>query len=819
MNISYAWIKSILPGLTAGPQELADLLAMQGAPVDEIVDIGGPLRDIRIARVIEAGRHPNADRLSLCRVDDGTGEIRQVVCGAPNVKSGGIYPFAPVGAHLPGDVVIKRSKIRGEESQGMLCSARELGLGREHDGIMELPSDTPVGASLVDVLQLDDARIVVDVTPNRADLLSHLGVARELGAALDIEPRLSMLPGVEGKLDFELTPRSTQSEAGGISVDIRDTDLCPRYLGLVIRNVKIAPSPAWLAGRLRAIGLRPINNVVDATNYVLHELGQPLHAFDSRKLGTQVVVRRAEKGERITTLDGVDRALASDMLVIADAEKPVAVAGVMGGADSEVDNETTDILLECALFDTASVRRTRRALGLSTDASYRYERGVDPDTMEIALRRAAALIIACAGGAVAEKAVDAGVPSQARREISLRLDRVAKVLGVAFDAKAVTRLLAPLGFDVTGSGDVLQVHVPGHRIYDVSREADLIEEIARRHGYDAFPDELRAFRPSSVPDDASLRLEDRLREKLVGLRMLESRSLAFAPAAYGEVALMLPLSSAEGYLRNAIVPALLRRIEYNYSRGQRHIRLFEIATAFLNAGSRDDLAEKRDGHAESAATAPQLPREQRRLAATFTGSRAAPHWTGNPPAFDMWDLNGFVSVLAADLALTVQHADSETPLPSWADHAAAWVITRPDGSQAGVGAKVKNEAVDAPAWADPVFAVEIDLTALGGESTPKPVKPLPAFPAVERDLALLVRLDLPAADVIEAIQGSAGPLLEAAFPFDVYRGKGVNDALRSVAIRLRFRAPDRTLTDEEVDRAVTRTLARLQEDHGIERRA
>ncbi len=802
MNISYAWIRSLLPSLEATPQEIADTLAMQGAPVDEIVDIAGPLRDIRIARVVEASRHPNADRLNLCKVDAGDGQILQVVCGAPNVKSGGVYPFAAVGAHLPGDLVIRKSKIRGEESQGMLCSARELGLGKEHDGIMELPADSPIGGSLIDVLHLDDARIVVDVTPNRPDLLSHIGIARELGASYGIEPRLPPMHGEAGGRTGDtakLGARAPTARAGDITVDIVATDLCPRYLGLIIRGVRVAPSPAWLSGPLRAIGLRPISNVVDATNFVLHELGQPLHAFDAKKAGTRIVVRRAADGERITTLDGIDRKLTADMLVIADANRPIAIAGVMGGAETEVDDDTTDILLECALFQPASVRATRRALGLSTDASYRFERGVDPDMMETALRRTAALIVACAGGVIDEVIANAGGDVPPRPPITLRLDRVERLLGVPFDRAAVTSLLSPLGYDVAGDAadaEVLSVRVPGHRTYDVTREVDLIEDIARRHGYDNFPDDLRAFRPTAVPDDAGAQLEDRLRTKLVGLRMLESRTLAFAPESQGDVPLMLPLSSAEGFLRNAITPSLLRRVESNYARGQRHIRMFEIGTAFISQG------------------AGVAPTEERHLSALFTGGRASPHWTGDPPAFDLWDLRGFLDVIAGDLGLRVQQA---TTLPAWADPAAAWSLTREDGSIAGTGARVAAAAIDAPAWADTVFAVEVDITQTPARPAVQ-FRPLPAFPAVERDLALLVRHDMDAALVLATVQQSAGPLLETVFPFDVYRGKGVDEAMRSLAVRLRFRATDRTLTDEEVDRAVARVLNRLKEDHGIERR-
>jgi phenylalanyl-tRNA synthetase beta chain len=559
---------------------------MLGAPVDEVVDLGGPLRDIVIGRVERAARHPNADRLTLCVVDAGAGETLRVVCGAPNVKEGAYYPFAPVGARLPGDVVIRRARIRGEESQGMLCSPRELGLGRDHEGIMQLHGTFTPGASFVDALGLDDARLAVDVTPNRPGPAVPPGRGPRAGGGLRAgggpQPAVRCCGSAAHRRGRR---RGRPGDGGGVSVRIEDPDLCPRYFGLVIRGVQVGPSPEWLASRLRAIGLRPISNVVDATNHVLHELGQPLHAFDLDRLGHSVVVRRARSGERIITLDGVDRTLAADMLVIADDRRPVAIAGVMGGADTEVQDDTTAILLECAHFDPRSVRATRTALGLSTDASYRFERGVDPDGMRLAIQRAAELIVAVAGGTVEAAAAGAGPGLPAVPPVRLRLARVAQVLGEVFTAAQVTDLLLPLGFGVADAeGDSVMVSVPGHRRYDVGREEDLIEEIARRHGYDRFSDEFRPFRPTAVPPHPLFRLEDRLRTLLVGRGCLEARTAAFAPEGDGDIALLLPLAATESRLRRDLLPGLVRRVEYNFARGARSIRLFELGTAFGPSG-------------------------------------------------------------------------------------------------------------------------------------------------------------------------------------------------------------------------------------------
>jgi phenylalanyl-tRNA synthetase beta chain len=830
MNVSYRWLRELVEGLQLSPQEVADRLAMLGAPVDEVLDLGGPLRDIVIGRVEQAARHPNADRLSLCTVDAGAGYTVQVVCGAPNVKAGAYYPFAPVGATLPGGVTIRRAKIRGEESQGMLCSPRELGLGRDHEGIMELTGDFAPGRSFIEALGLDDARLTVDVTPNRPDLLSHLGIAREIAASTGLEAQLHPLPGAPALPDLtaadggngstgaaagngdpstggtstDVDPSTGGAAAGNgdgpargaVAVSIDDVDLCPRYYGLVIRGVRIGPSPEWLAARLRAIGLRPISNVVDATNFVLHELGQPLHAFDLDRLGDTVVVRRARAGERLTTLDGVDRVLAAGMLVIADAARPVAIAGVMGGADTEVQHDTRDLLLECALFEPASVRATRRAFGLSTDASYRFERGVDPDGMLRAVRRAAELITAVAGGAVDRDIAVAGPGLPAAASVRLRLRRVAQVLGEAFSGEMVAGLLRPLGFTVATEGDAVIVGVPGYRRYDVHREEDLIEEIARRHGYDAFSEELRPFRPGTVPSHPLFRMEDRLRTLLAGRGFLEARTAAFAPEPEGDVALLLPLAATESRLRRALLPGLIRRVEHNFGRGARSIRLFELGTVFAAGGA--------DG----------LPREATHVAVVFTGNRRPPHWTESGATFDVWDLKGVAGALAAELGMRLEESADDPLL----DTALSFRLAACENDELrGVAGRIRAGRIDAPAWAEDVWGLEIALGDVVDAGTVR-YRELPAFPAIERDLALLVPDSIPAARVAAVIRTAAVPLLESVDTFDVYSGAGVPEGSRSVAYRLRFRAPDRTLTDAEADDAIGRTLQQLNEEMGVRQR-
>ena len=764
MNVSYRWLKALAPDLGLSPQQVAEKLASLGAPADEITSIGDALRDIVIARVKSVQRHPNADRLSLCEVDAGNG-VLQVVCGAPNVAADTLYPFAPVGANLPGGIQIKKAKIRGTESQGMICSASELGLGRDNAGVLELVGDYTPGSSFIESVDLDDVRLLLDVGPNRGDLLSHWGIARELVGQDNL-----VLPDDDETIGFVQT--TNDGKAGTVGIRIDDADACWRYIGVAIEGVKIAPSPAWLMARLRAIGARPINNVVDVTNFVLHELGQPMHAFDAKMLGGgQIIVRRARDGEPLVTLDGIERKLRADMLVIADGERATAIAGVMGGRDSEVTADTTSVLLECALFEPKQVRQTRTALGMSTDASYRYERGVDPEMMERAVRRALALIMEVAGGKIAG-ASDVYPKPLDGRTIQLRPSRVERLLGVRMDAGQINDLLEPIGFKTSGAAEnTLDVIVPGHRRNDVTREVDLIEEIARRHGFDNFPSELLPFRPSVVPEDPVALVEDDLRTYFVGRGFLEARTAAFAPESEGDVALLLPLASTESRLRRALLPGLLRRVEYNFNRGVRNIRLFEIGTVFA-AGT--------DGR----------PDEATRVAVIFTGLREPAHWTGNEQRYDIWDVKGMADEIAR----------------------------RFTGVRLITADRLDTGSIDMPAWAGEIFGFEFLLPPGKIPHARTQFKALPQHPAIEQDMALLMPEALASEVVVQTIRNAGGQLLESVEPFDLYRGKGIPEGTRSIAYRLRFRAADRTLTDAEVDAVVRRVLSQLQEEHGVERR-
>ena len=819
MNVSYRWLRDMVPGLDMTPEGLAEHLALRGAPVEDISSPGAELGDIVVGMVVEAVQHPNADRLSLCTVDGGAGHVK-VVCGAPNVKVGSWYPFAPVGAVLPGDFKIKKCKIRGEVSEGMLCSSKELGLGAEHDGILEIHGDFTAGQSFVEAISLDDATLDVEITANRGDLLSHAGVAREL--ASEGEGRVE-LPEIEGDPGVELPFERGSPEVrhGPVGIRVDDADLCSRYLGAVIRGVKIGQSPAWLQRRLRGAGARPVNNVVDATNYVMLELGQPLHAFDLNGLaGTSLVVRRTRPEEKsFTTLDGEKRVLRPDMLLICDAERPVAVAGVMGGLDSEVEDDTVDVLLECALFDPKSIRATRKALAMSTDASYRFERGVDPEGMELAVSRAVALILATAGGEVDGPVLDCCAVAFESETVDLRLARIEHLLGVAFDADRVRELLTPLGFEIVGESDgTLQVRVPGFRSYDVRREVDLIEEVARAHGYDNFPSDLGPYRPGTVVDHPMFALEDELRRSLASDGLFEAQTPAFVPEGEGDVRVANPLATTEPFIRRAILPSLVRRLEYNFAHGNRDVRLFEIGTSFRSAGPGEP------------------PLEETHVAAVLHGLREPPHWSSDDSAIAVWDLKALLERVVSTTygpgaevvpvsvetgpsvtdRISVKTESSATDAPFVED--SSFDVVLADGSIAGRGGLLTAQAVDAPAWAGEIWGFEVKLPSQPSPAETVTFVPLPQFPAVERDLALLVPDRVLAYDVETLIRARGGALLESVDLFDLYRGEGVEQGKRSLAYRLRFRSSERTLKDKQVDKAVGGILARLKEELSVEHR-
>jgi phenylalanyl-tRNA synthetase beta chain len=816
MNISHEWLRALVAH-ELSPAELRDLLTSRVVTVDEVVPLRADLAPIVIARVVEAARHPDSDHLWLTRVDAGGGEILDVVCGAPNVEAGKLYPFAPVGTVLPEGMKIERRKIRGQVSNGMLCSARELKLGESHEGILELDIDAKPGTRFLDVVPAGDSRLVLDVGANRPDLLSHLGVARELAATLG---RPLVLPPIDGAPAAVPNPerRVASGHAGPAEVVVESAALAPRYMGVVVRGVKVAASPDWLVQRLAAIGARSINNVVDATNYVLHEMGQPIHAFDLARLaGSRVVVRQARAGERLVTLDGASRTLDDRIVVIADAERAQAVAGVMGGRDSEVGESTTDLFIEVATFDPAWTRASRKALGLSTDASYRFERGVDPELPPVALARVVQLVIALAGGKVEGVPIDLYSHPRPHTAVTVRVDRVRRVLGQAVTGEAIARLLRGIGFRIQtspgaepGRGrEEVSVVVPSWR-GDVAAEIDLIEEVARLYGYDAIPTEIAPFRPSTVPDAPEWAQADRLRDELVALGLHETRALPFvAGAETGYVRVENPLAETEAYLRREILETLSRRAEHNLAHMQGDVRIFEIGAVFSPGES-------------------GLPKEKLRAAALIMGARRPQHFTEpRPPMYDEWD----AKALGERIAAAAEPGHDVDLVPSSAKDS-LWTIMV-DAKPRGI---VKRVVLDAPVWASAAFGVEFTLGSVSStyvaepgahdwsdSASPPPrhvrYRDLPTQPAAIFDLALLVPEDLAAERVESALRRAGGELLEQVVLFDEYRGKGVDPGYRSLAWRLTLRHAERTLRDKEVEGRRDKILKTLANELGIRPRS
>jgi len=803
MIVSRRWLEALLGRALTG-QDVADRLARQVAPVDGVVPIHQDLREVLVARVLDVKQHPNADRLSLCQVDAGGGQPLEVVCGAPNVQAGKSYPFAPVGATLPGGLKLERRKIRGVESNGMLCSAKELGLGVDQAGILELNTDAPPGTPFLDAVPVADDQIIIDVSANRPDLLSHRGVARELAVSLGATVKLPEIRPADGPMGGRAVtahqpsrPSAHQGVVDGVEVRLEDPEGAPRYMTAVIRGVTVRPSPAWLAARLQSIGQRSINNIVDATNYILFEINQPMHAFDLAKLrGPAVVVRRAKPAETIVTLDGVARKLTSEMTAICDAERPQIVAGVMGSAESEVTATTTDIVLEAAYFQPTRIRRTRRALGLSSESSYRFERGIDILGLPDAIARAIDLIVAIAGGEVREPPLDLWPEPQKPRSVFLREARVSQLLGVPVPRKEIERLLSAVGFVAAPKDDRLAVQIPGWRP-DVTRDVDLIEEVARLRGYDSFPDELRPYRPGTVPDAPAELTLHRIRDQLVasGNGLLEARTLPLGPADGPDaVAVLNPLSAEEAHLRSRLLPGLIRRVEYNWSVGNRDVRLFEVGTVFRRGMGTGE--------------GKNVPIEELHLAIVLTGARHPAHWTDGTnaaklPDMDIWDLKQHFE-LAVGLA-----ARSDDVQP--AANGSGWVSA---GGTAG-----PLEA-DAPKWAAPLFGLEVKIVV--APSVPVRYEPLPSQPPVVRDTSLVLPGSVTAGAVEAVLRREGGRLLERLDVLDEYRGGGGGAGLpagtRGVTWRCTFRDPAKTLTEREIDALLSRMLNALEAEFDVHRR-
>jgi phenylalanyl-tRNA synthetase beta chain len=819
MKISFAWLRELTPW-PGSVEDLAARLTLAGLPVDAIEKTREDLAPILVGEVLEARRHPNADRLTLCRVRIGDGEPLAIVCGASNVRPGIRVAVGLVGTTLPNGLTLAARAIRGETSHGMICSGEELRCDPTPEGIWVLADDAPVGASLRAVLGLDDAVLDIDVPSNRGDCLSHIGVAREVavwsGAALAL-PEAYRLPGA--RVVTAPAGAAAAADAGGVPITIEDAVGCPAYGAARLRGVRVGPSPDWLRRRLEAVGVRSLGNVVDATNFILLESGHPIHAFDLARLrGPEVRIRRARAGERLATLDEKEQALPPETLVIADREGAVALAGIMGGKDSEVSAGTTDLLLEVAVFDPAAVRAGSRALRKTTEASLRFGRGVDGEAAPRVLERAARLILDVAGGERVGDACVLRAAERARVTIGFKTGDARSLLGVApaeIADEEMASILGRLGCEVSREAAAWRVTPPSHR-RDLTEPVDLIEEVARLHGYDKIPESDVAVTRGAARGERAKRVA-RLRAFLADTGFFEVRTLSLvdpnelvrlrlAPGGAADrpeslVAAENPLSVEQSILRPSLFAGLLGCLRLNRNRGLSDIRLFETGAVFRGEGG------------ASPGRAPRVV-ETQSLGLVWFGRRRAPAWDVPPEPADFFDLKGAIEALAEALRVPPPSAaPPATPHPLC--HPARQAALAIEGRPVGVIGEVDRAVALAADLPERVLVAEIDLDALLERVGPPPLHAAPPrFPAIRRDIALVLDESVPEERARAAISRAAGALLESLFLFDVYRGDQVAAGKKSLAYALVLRSPQATLTDAEADAVRDRVVAALAADLG-----
>ncbi|WP_133499614.1 phenylalanine--tRNA ligase subunit beta [Cognatilysobacter terrigena] len=787
MKFSENWLRQHVP-TQASRDELAATLTAIGLEVEDVTPLGESLDGVVVARILSAERHPEADRLQVCCVDAGQGEPVQIVCGAPNARAGLCAPLATVGATLPGGIAIKAAKLRGVESSGMLCSAKELGIDADASGLLELPDDATVGTPIAEFLALPDSSIEIKLTPNRADCFSVRGIAYDVAAATGAQV---------ASLDIAPVAGATTST---LPVELHAGADAPRYCGRVIEGVDATVStPVWMAERLRRSGIRPVSFLVDVTQYVMIELGQPMHAFDRGTVRGPVGVRHARDGEALKLLDGRDVTLDPQFLVVTDADRAVALAGVMGGHDTRVTDATRDVFLESAHFAPSAIIGRGRKLGLHTDASHRFERGVDPELPRQAIEYATRLILDIAGGQpgpVVEAALEAHLPRPT--PILLRRDRLARVLGVRVEDGEVERILRALGLAVEGDASGWRVTPPSRR-FDLAIEEDLIEEIARIHGYDAIPATLPGGVVPLAPATETRVEPSHLRRALAGRDFLEAINYAFVDAAWldawslqaNAVPLANPLSGELAIMRTSLLPGLVAALGRNAARQQSRVRLFELGNVFHATG---------EGEA---------PLHTQRIAAVASGDAKGEQWGTTSRPVDFHSLKGDLESLAALSGAPLQFERSSRP---WGHPGRSADIVL-DGRAVGWIGQLHPRLQQALGLDVDVVAFEVDLEAVRLRALPK-AEGLSRYPSVRRDLAFVVAETTPWGAIEASVRSAAGPSVRDLVLFDVYRGKGVETGFKSVAMGLILQEKSRTLTDRDVDAVVGEVTASLQREHG-----
>ncbi|MED0656052.1 phenylalanine--tRNA ligase subunit beta [Anoxybacillus ayderensis] len=799
MFVSYKWLQQYvdLTGITA--KELADRITKAGIEVESVEVRNKGIQGVVIGHVLEREQHPNADKLSKCFVDIGEGEPVQIICGAPNVAKGQKVAVAKVGAVLPGNFKIKRAKLRGEESNGMICSLQELGVEsklvpKEYaDGIFVFPSDAPVGADALELLYLDDEVLELSLTPNRADCLSMIGVAYEVAAILG---RSVKLPTIE-------LHENSESVHDYISMRVDTPEDNPLYAGRIVKNVKIGPSPLWMQARLMAAGIRPHNNVVDITNYVLLEYGQPLHAFDYDRLGSkEIVVRRAKAGETIVTLDDVERTLTEEHLVITNGKEPVALAGVMGGANSEVCDETVNVFIEAAYFNGATIRQAVKDHGLRSESSTRFEKGIDPARTKEALDRAAALMAEYAGGEVVGGVVEVNTLQRKDVVVTITLDRINNVLGTTITKEEVAGILTNLQFTFTEENGTFTIAVPSRR-RDIVIEEDIIEEVARLYGYDNLPATLPVgeAKPGKLtPYQAKRRkvrryLEDAgLFQAITYSLTNEAKATMFALETAEPIRLALPMSEERSVLRQSLVPHLLEAASYNRARQVENVALYEIGSVYLANGEHE------------------LPNEKERLAGVVTGVWHTHLWQGEKKAVDFYVAKGILDGLFALLGLENRVEYKQAKREHLHPGRTADMLL--DGKTIGFIGQL-HPIVQKQFDLKETYVFELDLEVLlKAEVDDIRYTAIPRFPSIARDIALVVDEHIVAGELQKAIIAAGGELLKDVSIFDVYKGDRLPDGKKSIAFALRYYDPERTLTDEEVTNVHEQVIKAVEQQFG-----
>jgi len=802
MLVSLKWLKDYIDiELTA--EELAHRLTMSGLEVDEIKIVRPQFSGVVVAKILSVAPHPSADRLSLCTISDGE-QNYPVVCGAKNIAAGDVVPLAKVGAVIPGGYTIKSSVLRGEKSDGMLCSESELEIGDDESGIMHLPADLPLGMPLEKALSIEDTVLDVNVTPNRSDCLSMIGMAREVAA----------MTGGKIKSPSVKVKESAEDIHALTSVKIIDDDLCPRYTARMIKNVSIKPSPVWMKSRLEAAGLRAINNIVDVTNFVMLEMGQPLHAFDFRFLEKdKIVVRKSKENEEFVSLDGKSHVLPADTLLICDGVKPVAIGGIMGGLNSEVKDDTQIVLLESAYFNPSSIRRSARKLAMPTDAAFRFERGIDPEGVVRALNRAAQLIADLSGGNICKNHIDEYPRKiQADHDIPLRLDRIRQIIGIEIKSKDVTKILRSIGMSVKQKGKGTCLVTPPTSRVDISREIDLIEEVIRLYGYDLVPATLPAVAVTEMESIPRLDMEERIRQLMTGSGFTEIVNYSFGPPQASDVLCLPesderrqtvriknPLGEDLSCMRTTIIHGLLDTAKKNANNGSFDLKMFEIGRVFLKTS----LAE--------------LPEERNMLAGLLTGKMTDAFWSAGSAA-DFYTLKGCLENIFSDLKINNDRYVSKTIEPFL--HPGKSCEIHIDDQKVGFLGEVHPDVLEKIDLKNNIYVFEINLDILINNCLDKKIsfREISKFPAVTRDAAFIIPDAMEAGQMLGIVMEQKEDLLENVTIFDVYKGKGIAEG-KSLGLRFSYRAPDRTLTDSETNAVHDRILQKTVNLTGAKIRA